>query len=78
MTLTARLNLGESLGDRVMKVNHAGEHGAVCIYRGQRWVASIVAPALIDELHAFQSHEERHRGHPELHVLRCLALNSAS
>jgi len=24
-----------SLGDRIMKVAHAGEHGAVQIYRGQ-------------------------------------------
>ena len=50
-----------SLGDRVMKVDHAGEQGAVCIYRGQRWVASLFAPSLVPELAQTQAHEERHR-----------------
>ncbi|HTR88211.1 MAG TPA: demethoxyubiquinone hydroxylase family protein [Reyranella sp.] len=59
--LIARLKSGESLGDRVMKVNHAGEQGAVCIYRAQRWIASMIAPALVAELSANQAHEERHR-----------------
>jgi hypothetical protein len=36
MELIARLSHDETLGDRVLKVNHAGEHGAVNIYRGQR------------------------------------------
>jgi len=26
----ARLKPGETLGDRIMKVDHAGEHGAIC------------------------------------------------
>lgn len=59
--LRARLKRAESLGDRVMKVNHAGEQGAVCIYRGQRWVATLVAPSLVAELAENQAHEERHR-----------------
>ena len=50
-----------TLGDRVMKVNHAGEQGAVCIYRGQRWVATLVAPSLVADLAENQAHEERHR-----------------
>ena len=29
MEVIARLGADESLGDRVMKVNHAGEHGTV-------------------------------------------------
>jgi ubiquinone biosynthesis monooxygenase Coq7 len=33
MEVTARLAADETLGDRVIKVNHAGEHGAVNIYR---------------------------------------------
>jgi ubiquinone biosynthesis monooxygenase Coq7 len=49
------------LGDRVMKVDHAGEQGAVCIYRGQRWIASLFAPPLVAELAQTQAHEERHR-----------------
>jgi ubiquinone biosynthesis monooxygenase Coq7 len=40
MVVIARLKTGETLGDRVLKVDHAGEHGAVCIYSAQRWVAS--------------------------------------
>lgn len=59
--LGARLKRAESLGDRVMKVNHAGEQGAVCIYRGQRWVATLIAPSLVAELAENQAHEERHR-----------------
>jgi ubiquinone biosynthesis monooxygenase Coq7 len=50
-----------ALGDRVMKVDHAGEQGAVCIYRGQRWIASLFAPSLVPELAETQAHEERHR-----------------
>jgi len=61
MTLAATLRPGESLGDRVMKVDHAGEHGAVCIYRGQRWIAAVLSPSLVPELALNQAHEERHR-----------------
>ena len=60
-TLSAKLRPGESLGDRVMKVNHAGEQGAVCIYRSQRWMAHVVCPSLAAELAESQAHEERHR-----------------
>jgi 3-demethoxyubiquinol 3-hydroxylase len=61
MALTARLQPGETLGDRVMKVDHAGEHGAICIYRAQLWFARWRAPDMIDELRAFLVHERRHR-----------------
>lgn len=59
--LTARLGAGESLGDRVMKVDHAGEHGAVCIYRAQRWFARWRAPEMSGELDEFLLHERGHR-----------------
>jgi len=59
--LTARLNPGETLGDRILKVNHAGEQGAVNIYRGQVLACRLRAPFLVDDLRTFQSHEERHR-----------------
>jgi 3-demethoxyubiquinol 3-hydroxylase len=58
--VTARLNAGESLGDRILKVVHAGEHGAVNIYRGQR-IGVLMRPELRAELADFQSHEETHR-----------------
>lgn len=59
--LIARLRTGESLGDRVMKVDHAGEHGAVCIYRAQRFFAPWRAPDLVAELDGFLAHEQDHR-----------------
>ena len=61
MELSARLNPGEGLGDRVLKVNHAGEHGAVNIYAGQMLVARFTAASLVPQLRRFQVHEEVHR-----------------
>ena len=61
MALAARLKPGETLGDRVMKVDHAGEHGAVCIYLAQRWFARWRAPEMVPELDAFLAHERGHR-----------------
>jgi ubiquinone biosynthesis monooxygenase Coq7 len=51
----------KSLGDRIIKVNHAGEHGAICIYSGQIHMARLTAPAMVSELTEFRSHEQRHR-----------------
>jgi 3-demethoxyubiquinol 3-hydroxylase len=48
-------------GDRVLQVNHAGEHGAVSIYAGQLFVARLTARELLGQLAEFQSHERRHR-----------------
>jgi ubiquinone biosynthesis monooxygenase Coq7 len=59
--LSARLNANETLGDRVLKVNHAGEHAAIGIYAGQIAVARVTAPHLVAELREFMSHEKRHR-----------------
>ena len=61
MALIARLRQGETLGDRIMKVDHAGEHGAVCIYRAQRWCARWRAPEMVPELDEFLEHERSHR-----------------
>ena len=49
------------LGNRIIKVNHAGEHGAVNIYSGQILLARFTAPDMVDELIEFRSHERRHR-----------------
>jgi ubiquinone biosynthesis monooxygenase Coq7 len=49
------------LGDRIIKVNHAGEQGAVSIYTGQLMMARFTAPHLVGELLEFRSHEQRHR-----------------
>jgi ubiquinone biosynthesis monooxygenase Coq7 len=53
--------MSPSLADRILKVNHAGEHGAVNIYRGQRLVCFWRDAALKRELEEFRAHEERHR-----------------
>ena len=46
---------------RIIKVNHAGEHGAVNIYAGQIAAARLRARELLPELAEFKAHEERHR-----------------
>nr|WP_091664796.1 demethoxyubiquinone hydroxylase family protein [Massilia sp. PDC64] len=46
---------------RIIKVNHAGEHGAVNIYAGQIAIARLRARSLVPELAEFKAHEERHR-----------------
>lgn len=61
MTLRARLNPNEALGDRVLKVNHAGENGAVHIYSGQLMIARWTAQSLVAELADFRAHEIKHR-----------------
>jgi 3-demethoxyubiquinol 3-hydroxylase len=50
-----------SHAERLLKVNHAGEHGAVNIYRGQRLVCFWRDAELKRELEEFRAHEERHR-----------------
>jgi ubiquinone biosynthesis monooxygenase Coq7 len=49
------------LGSRILKVNHAGEHGAINIYSGQIIMARFTARAMLDELNEFRVHEQRHR-----------------
>lgn len=61
MDLSARGMATDSLGGRIMKVNHAGENGAVCIYSAQILIARVTAPSLVPELREFRSHEVRHR-----------------
>ncbi|GGD67961.1 hypothetical protein GCM10010990_16820 [Croceicoccus mobilis] len=61
MRIVARLKSGETPGDRIMKIDHAGEHEAVSIYRAQRLVARWRAPAMLDEIEEFSAHETRHR-----------------
>jgi ubiquinone biosynthesis monooxygenase Coq7 len=42
-------------------VNHAGESGAVSIYRGQIFMARWAAPAMVPQLRLFCEHEQHHR-----------------
>lgn len=49
------------LANRILQVNHAGEHGAVNIYAGQLALAKFTAQDLLTELNEFQTHERSHR-----------------
>ena len=50
-----------AIAGRILKVNHAGENGAVHIYAGQILLAHLTAPSLVSELVEFKAHEEKHR-----------------
>ena len=45
---------------RILKVNHAGEHGAIRIYRAQIWVARRLYPDVVAFLEETLAHEVRH------------------
>src|SRR4029079_12619982 len=45
---------------RILKVNHAGEHGAIRIYRAQIWVARWLYPDVVAFLEETLAHEVRH------------------
>jgi 3-demethoxyubiquinol 3-hydroxylase len=61
MEFTISIGNAEEFASRVLKVNHAGENGAVNIYAGQIFMARFTAPSMIAELAEFKSHEEKHR-----------------
>lgn len=50
-----------ALGDLILKVDHAGEHGAVNLYAGQIAVGRLLRSAFVPELVEFKTHEDRHR-----------------
>jgi ubiquinone biosynthesis monooxygenase Coq7 len=47
-------------GGQVMKVDHAGEHGAICLYRAQIALARRRAPQLVPQLEHFLAQELGH------------------
>lgn len=49
------------LGSRILKVDHAGEFGAIAIYIGQIFMARMFARDLVSELVEFRNHERGHR-----------------
>ncbi|WP_395400510.1 demethoxyubiquinone hydroxylase family protein [Pseudoduganella sp. UC29_106] len=61
MKSATSINEADEFASRVLKVNHAGENGAVNIYAAQIILARITAPKIVGELSEFKSHEERHR-----------------
>lgn len=73
-----RLRPASTIAEKMIKVDHAGENGAVNIYRAQRLVARIRAPSLCRQLADFQQHEEEHRRIFQAHltaigVRRCVS-----
>lgn len=70
---------GRRLIQRILRVNHAGEHGAISIYRAQMAVAQRRYPELIPWLKDTLSHETSHRAKfyaamPERRAKPCRAL----
>ena len=61
MTAPAALRPARTTAEKMIKVDHAGENGAVNIYRAQTLAARIRAPSLVKQLTEFQRHEEEHR-----------------
>jgi len=61
MMVEASLSQTVELGSRILRVNHAGEQGAICIYTGQLLVTRLTAPPLCTELEAFREDERQHK-----------------
>lgn len=57
----ATIPAASALGNRILKVDHAGEQGAICVYRAQWAVAGLTAPSMREQLADFLVHEKRHR-----------------
>ena len=61
MDSTATIPIASELGNRILKVDHAGEQRAICVYRAQLAVARWTAPSMREQLSDFLIHEKRHR-----------------
>jgi len=80
----AKAAVGDSLADartvaRILKVNHAGEHGAIRIYRSQIAIARWRYPDIVHELEEMLGHEVNHRARfaeamPSRHAKPCRML----
>lgn len=67
---SGKLRPAGTVAEKMIKVDHAGENGAVNIYRAQRLVARLRAPPLLKQLAEFQQHEEEHRRIFQEHLAR--------
>lgn len=54
------ISLIKGVGNRIIKVNHAGEFGAINIYRAQIAVANVTSPGIVPTLKDFLEHEKKH------------------
>lgn len=59
--MSYKLRPAETKAEKMLKVDHAGENGAVNIYRAQRLVSYFRKPGLVSHLRHNQDHEEEHR-----------------
>ena len=50
-----------TVAEKMIKVDHAGENGAVNIYRAQAMVSRWLRPTLVAALNENRQHEEQHR-----------------
>ena len=55
------LRPARTIPEKMIKVDHTGENGAVNIYRAQAFGARLFARDLIPEIKENQAHEEKHR-----------------
>ena len=55
------LRPAQTISEKMIKVDHTGENGAVNIYRAQAIGARLFARDLLPEIRDNQAHEERHR-----------------
>ncbi len=51
----------KNTAEKMIKVNHAGENGAVNIYRAQKMISTFRSSHLVPQLKQQQLHEEAHR-----------------
>lgn len=51
----------KTTNERMIKVNHAGENGAVSIYRAQSWMVRWRTPKLLPQILENLTHEKQHR-----------------
>jgi ubiquinone biosynthesis monooxygenase Coq7 len=61
MDTASNLHSSSALGNRILRVDHAGEQGAICVYRAQWLVAGLTAPSMRERLADYLVHEKRHR-----------------
>jgi ubiquinone biosynthesis monooxygenase Coq7 len=59
--VNTKVRPARTTAEKMIKVDHAGENGAVNIYRAQKLVSKLRAPSLLTQLTEFQHHEEEHR-----------------
>ncbi len=61
MTAGRKLRPAQTTAEKMIKVDHTGENGAVNIYRGQKLISYLRSPRLVEQLDEFQKHEQSHR-----------------